>query len=85
MFDKHRARTSEIIQSHCSFFASTLYYTNCGLRSKYGATRKFYVDFLVQALFLDVDLYFDNDPRVNLGSFFKELEKLRKASEIFLS
>lgn len=47
--------------------------------------QNYYLDFLVQALFLDVDLYFDNDPRVNLGSFFKELEKLRKASEIFLS
>lgn len=87
MFDKHRARTSEIIQSHCSFFASTLYNTNCGLKSKYGATKmqNSYLDFLVQALFHDVNLYFNNDPKVNLGSFFKELEKLRKASEIFFS
>lgn len=37
MFDKHTAKTSVIIQSHSSFLTSTLDYTNCGLRSKYGA------------------------------------------------
>lgn len=71
MFDKHRARTSEIIQSHCSFFRAP--YIIQTVKTKHGATKmqNYYLDFLVQALFIDVDLYYNNDPRVNLGSFSK--------------
>lgn len=43
------------------------------VKTKHGATKmqNYYLDFLVQALFIDVDLYYNNDPRVNLGSFSK--------------
>lgn len=86
MFDRHTARTSKIIQSHCPFFASILYYTNCGLRSKYGVTKRmqnYYLYLIVEAWYTDEDLYWhiNNDPRINVESFFKELNNVRKASE----
>lgn len=45
--------------------------------------RFYYLYLIVEASYTDVDLYWhlNNDPRINVESFFKELSKVIKASE----
>lgn len=69
MFDKQEPLKSSRVIVH-SLQAPYIIQT---VKTKHGATKmqNYYLDFLVQALFIDVDLYYNNDPRVNLGSFSK--------------